>query len=205
MGNLSARTRQLESLGILIHRFAFLGCMWSMAVSAFAQSIDKVNYSEAAYAFMDWFSCHDTIDFDSNYRISPVSNHLAIWDTELFLPADSGEEDPWALSGIGPLRAIPGIDSLFSEDDMAEMAREASNHAHARLQRNLACIKRGGKTRNKAVHWYYWPLFSKDRNMVLFRYGYRCGNTCGYGGTYVFRRVEGTEWRVTRSLGTWMS
>lgn len=190
----------------VLRRFVMIGVVLRLAPSVFAQAEETISYTNDAYAFMDWFSCHEpTLWGDPGHSEAPIVKQLAKWDRELFMPADSAEEIPQFIFGIGPLRAIAGIDSLFNENELVEMEREAAEHARTGLTRNLRCLNRVKRYKGKPVYWYYWPLFSQDRNRVLFRFGYWCGKTCGYGGSYVLQRVGEAEWKVVRSLGNWMS
>lgn len=186
-------------------RSIILSVITCVMMSLSAQPNNPAGYQEDAYAFMDWFSCHDPIHWDeTGHTPARIAKQLAKWDSELFMPTDSVQEIPGAIFGVGPLRAISGIDSLLGENDVVEM-EAASKHAQAKLIRNLSCLNRIKKSKGKPIYWYYWPLFSKDRNKVLFRYGYWCGSTCGYGGTYILRRDGAAEWKVEECLGRWIS
>jgi len=179
----------------------FLGVVGSGSV-ALAQVADTVAYWNKADLFLDWFSCNAS-QYDERPTRS-LSLQMNRWDNELFLPADSSESIPMSIFGIGALRDVPGIDTLFTEMDMLQMQRTYVTIREANLRRAPQCMKMRKRLR-KAYYWYQLPLFSNDGSTVLFAYGYRCGRLCGHGATVICRKRADGDWQFIRSLAGWIS
>jgi hypothetical protein len=95
-------------------------------------------------------------------------------------------------------------DSIFSETDKQFMEEQfqaalrvdwTGNFKGARLSTNYS----------KRIYQYSIPLFSLDKNLVMFHKYFYCGNLCARACTYVYQRTGMDKWELVKEYKCWMS
>jgi hypothetical protein len=95
--------------------------------------------------------------------------------------------------------------SLFSKSDIEYIFKQNRTDKDFRLD---ACLQGkeliSPKEHILSVNSIKAPIFTLDKEIVIIGFSYYCGGLCGSGGTYVYKKVNGT-WQKIITLMEWIS
>jgi hypothetical protein len=99
--------------------------------------------------------------------------------------------------------------SLFSQMDIEYIFRQnrtSEDYDLSNCLRNKKLVTLETITSNPSLGYYNIsaPLFSIDKEIAIVRISYFCGGLCGNGGTYIYKKENGT-WRLKLTLVEWIS
>jgi len=92
-------------------------------------------------------------------------------------------------------------DSILSESTIHEFQNQF-NAIKKDCPKDFVFLK--NRAHKKEFHYVSIPLFSTDKNIAIIKYGVWCGNECGHGGIYIYKKING-EWKLVDVRSKWIS
>lgn len=130
----------------------------------------------------------EIIPFDSINFILPDSVHWSDWQYDLYL-----------------FNRFNKLDSILSEKEQPYLIEQFNSVKETVWSHKIRGAKFKKWKNLKYTYFYSIPLFSSDEKYVLIRKSFYCGNICGYGGIYLYRKTANNSWEIVRILNGWIS
>ncbi len=174
-------------------------------VHSFGQTYSSQVPDSTILAFMNW-----EIKNGENYtETRNIRFHRKIAPKTLKFEAQNFHK-PDSLS---PFEAQPELlfnrnnklDTLFSKAEMDAFFNQYNAVKDTVWSHKIKAAKI--KSWKSPLHQYHYavPLFSSDGKYVLIKKSFYCGNSCAYGGIYLYEKIGDNNWKLFKILFGWIS
>ena len=137
--------------------------------------------------------------------VSPkISSH---WDSINFVrPKTSEDFQKTLLEDVDYIFFGEQIDSLLNEDDRKFMFAQFKNLKDTIWHQPFCKTKLTSKRqRNPDKYYFSVPIFSIDKKVVVIYFSNYCGDLCGFGGYYIYKKTTKNKWEFVTAKGHWIS
>src|SRR5260221_5922761 len=124
-----------------------------------------------------------------NHENNSVSQFISKWDTAVFHSR------------------IESISDCFDKEDFDFFVAQIIATKKRKWDKgkfSAIGLKQCKKGETGTIWGFSRPLFTKDRQSFIIQFGNYCGDLCGYGCTYVYKK-EKNKWHVWRKVYCWVS
>ncbi len=169
--------------------------------SVTGQTYSSLTTDKEIYDFLNWMTINDKKHRESPiFRRKQIYVEILSWDSSNFVLNEGN-------AGFYLFKSRGGTDTLFKQDDRDFLYNQflaiKDSVWHSKFSNSKLLTNKEQKKPNR--YYYSIPLFSVDKNMVIVRRTYYCGNLCAYGGYYVYRRLGNNKWEYVTAVNTWIS
>lgn len=174
---------------------------------AFTQTHSKAITDEEIYTFISSIIHSDKRNSEEPFLgRKNISIRIIKFDsTNFFTKIDTAKfrELPYfGLEGNYIYQIHAGIDTIFKQEDRDFLFQQFVSIRdtvwHHRFRNSSLITNWHQKHTN--LFYYSIPLFSLDRNYVLIKKHYTCGNLCGKGCINVYQRIGKNKWKCITQL-----
>ncbi len=184
---------------------AFFLCFLSSFIQA--QTYSNVVSDEEIYGFLNWLTANSPKPSEEpRFKKKQIYHKILSWDSSHFF-ADTAKIKEYKFFVIDHKYIYQsGADTIFhlvDRDFILEQWKSIKDTLwHGKFSKSALITNKDQRRANR--YYYSIPLFSKDKNYVIVRRTYYCGNTCAYGGFYIYRKLD-EGWKFLYAINTWMS
>lgn len=98
------------------------------------------------------------------------------------------------------------LDTLFNEIDKKFMFEQYKSIKDTVWHQAFSQAKLvDGKQRNPDRYCFSVPIFSVDKKVVVIYFSNYCGELCGFGGYYIYKKTSKNKWIFITAIGHWIS
>ncbi len=146
--------------------------------------------------FMNWkLNIDTTPNSEVPKEYFSFSNHIDHWAPIILkwdLTQDSATNNDFCIFN----KRNKWLDTIFNEEGKEFLIKQSNSYIDS-----LWHIKTpiNPKAKVESFHYCNLPLFSIDKQYVLFKEMYRCGGDCGEMGITIYKKIN-SSWTVYKSL-----
>lgn len=136
--------------------------------------------------------------------VSPkISNQ---WDSLNFIRLDTAKYIHYQLYENFEYIFKDYLDTLFNEIDKKFMFEQYKSIKDTVWHQAFSQTKLvDGKQRNPDRYCFSVPIFSVDKKVVVIYFSNYCGELCGFGGYYIYKKTSKNKWIFITAIGHWIS
>ena len=146
--------------------------------------------------FMNWKLYNDTTpNSEVPKEFFSFSNHINHWSTIILkwdVTQDSNTNNHFCIFN----KNNKWLDTIFTNEGKEFLIKQSNSYIDSLWHINAPI---NPKAKIGSIHYCNLPLFSIDKQYVLFKEMYRCGGDCGEMGITLYKKIN-SSWTVYKSL-----
>ncbi|MES2139972.1 MAG: hypothetical protein V4511_09705 [Bacteroidota bacterium] len=193
----------MKTITFILTLFLFTGQL------SFAQTYSSIISDKEIYSFLNSLikSDKDRISKQLFRKISvnpKISKH---WDsTNFFRPKTTEDFQKILTNDVDYIFWGKEIDSLLNENDRKFMLEQYKKFKDTVWHQPFTGTRLESKKQKKTDRYYFSiPIFSVDKQVVIIYFSNYCGDLCGFGGYYIYKKTVTNKWKFFTARGHWMS
>ena len=175
----------------------------------FEQTYSSVISDKEIYDFVNTLIKTDKDRISKNVfkNISVSPEILQHWDSINFVRPKTAENFQKQLTeNIDYIFWGKQIDSLLNETYRKFMSEQFKSFKDTIWHQPFSGTRLESKKQKKPDRYYFsLPVFSVDKTVAIIYFSNYCGELCGFGGYYIYKKKTDNKWTFITAIGHWIS